>query len=106
MQTLNFTHKRGDTFEAVTFQINIDSVPMNLTGATIRMQLRKDAGAPVAFTPTITITNASGGAFKIDKQIIDIVGCNYKYDIEIEEASGNVWTWINGIFTITEDITR
>jgi hypothetical protein len=54
MQTLSFTHKRGDTFEAVTFKINIDSVPMDLTGATVRMQLRKEAAAPVVFTPTIS----------------------------------------------------
>ncbi len=106
MQTLNFTHKRGDTFEAVTFQINIDNVPMDLTGAIIRMQLRKEAGAPVVFTPTITLTDADGGQFLINKQIIDINACTYKYDIEIEEADGDVWTWISGLFTITNDITR
>ena len=106
MQSLDFVTKRGDTFDQVTFTINIDGVPLDLTGATIRMQLRKSAGAPVAFTPELSIINAASGEFAIDEQIIDIPACVYKYDIEIELDSGEVKTWIYGNFTINDDITR
>lgn len=106
MQSLDFVTKRGDTFDQVTFTINIDGVPLDLTGATIRMQLRKSAGAPVAFTPELLIINAASGEFAIDEQIIDIHACVYKYDIEIELSSGEVKTWIYGNFTINDDITR
>ncbi len=106
MQTLDFVTKRGDTFDEVSFTINIDGDPLDLTDAVIRMQLRKSAGAPVAFTPELSITDAENGQFVIDAQIIDIPACVYKYDIEIELASGEVKTWIYGNFTINDDITR
>ncbi len=39
------------------------------------------------------------------EQIIDIQACTYKYDIQITQASGEVDTWISGLFTVTDDIT-
>jgi hypothetical protein len=104
--TLNFTTKRGDTFKQTNFQININDAPLDLTDAIIKIQLRKEAGAPVALEPTLTILNALQGEFCIDEQIIDIQACNYKYDIQITQESGEVDTWVGGLFTITDDITR
>ena len=39
--TLNFRHTNSDTLDEVIFQIKIDGVLVDLTGAIIRMQLRK-----------------------------------------------------------------
>lgn len=106
MGTLNLTAKRGDTFFAVPIQIVINNVPLDLTDAVINIQVRKDAGTPIVFEPTITIINAVNGDFEIDEQIFNVPACIYKYDIQIELASGEVKSWINGIFEITNDITR
>ncbi len=57
-QTLNFTSKRGDTFKAVTFQININEIPLDLTDGEVKMQLRKQAGGEIALQPELTIFNA------------------------------------------------
>ena len=104
--TLNFTTKRGDTFKQTDFQININTVPLDLTGGFVKIQLRKEAGGIVAFTPSLTIFNPTNGEFCIDEQIIDIQACIYKYDIQITQSSGEVDTWVSGLFTITDDITR
>jgi len=104
--TLNFTTKRGDTFKRVDFQININTFPLDLTDGDVKIQLRKEAGGVVAFTPTITIFDPTNGEFCIDEQIIDIQACTYKYDIQIIVESGEVNTWVSGLFTITDDITR
>lgn len=106
MKSVPFSHKRGDTFAEVPINVKINGSNLNLTGATILMQLRKEAGGIVAFEPSITVTNAAGGNFKIDEQIIDIPACNYKYDIQITLSDDTVHTWIEGIFTITYDISR
>jgi hypothetical protein len=106
MGTLNLTAKRSDTFFAVPFQIAINSVPLDLTDAVINMQVRKDFGTPIIFEPTVTITNALTGIFEIDEQIFNVPACVYKYDIQITLDNGEVHTWINGIFEITNDITR
>lgn len=110
--SLNFQAIRNDTFEEVPFEIKKNNVAINLTGSTIRMQLRKIAGGVVALSLTsvanagITITNASSGLFKINKQIISIDAFNYLYDIQITFSDGVVKTWVSGEFLIKNDITR
>jgi len=110
--SLNFQNIKGDTFEAVNFEVKINTVAVSLVGATIKMQLRKECGGVIGLTLTsvgfegITITDAINGKFKINKQIIDIASYNYYYDIEIKFADGTVKTWIDGMFNIICDITR
>ena len=106
MKTVNFTHKRGDTFAQVLINVKVDGNNLDLTGSNILMQLRKEAGGIVAFTPILTIQAGTGGNFSIDEQIIDIPACNYKYDIQITLSDDTVNTWVSGIFTITDDISR
>lgn len=109
---LDFTHIKGDTFEAVNFQMLVNSVALDLTGCTLRMQLRKEYGGVVFLSLTsvanagITITNASTGSFKINKQIINIDANNYIYDIELDKQNGDVKTYISGNFSVINDITR
>ena len=106
---LNLKTIKGDTFKSVPFQINKDGLPLDLTDAVIRMQLRKQCGGVVELELStdlgITITDALGGEFKIDEVIIDIDGGKYYYDIEITIGL-EVNTWINGTFVVTCDITR
>jgi hypothetical protein len=109
---LNFSTKRGDTFAEVPFQINKDGVPIDLTGAIIRMQLRKSPGGTIYLNLTsvsnlgITITSEPDGAFKINEMILNLEPNVYLYDIEIIFPSGEVKTWVSGQFTVTNDITR
>jgi len=109
--SLNFTHIKADTFEAVNFEINVDTVPVDLSDTTIRMQLRKEYGGVVGLSLTsvgnagITITDAANGLFRINQQIIDIPAFNYIYDIEFD-FDGVVKTYISGNFLIKNDVTR
>lgn len=110
--SLNFQNIKGDTFEQVPFEVKLNNVVVNLTGAVIRMQLRKEYGGIVGLSLTsvgsagITITSPTLGLFKINKQIINIEPFNYLYDIEITFADGDVKTWISGNFLIKQDVTR
>jgi hypothetical protein len=89
------------------FEYKKNTVAINLTGAIIKIQLRKVAGGVVFFEPTITITNAVLGQWKINKQIIDIEPFNYLYDIRITFANGDVETWGGQFnFLITDKITE
>ena len=84
--SLQFKHIKGDTFDEVAFQLKINTAVVDLTGAVIRMQLRKsytDTTAALSLTSVssagITITNAANGEFKINTQIIDIPVYNFSY---------------------------
>ena len=110
---LNFTHTKGDTFSEVAFEVKKNGTAINLTGATIKMQLRKqysDTSAALSLTSVssagITITSASAGQFKINAQIIDIEVFNYVYDIQFTLASGEVRTYVKGGFNVTPEVTR
>ena len=109
---LDFTHIKGDSFEAVNFALLVNTVALNLTGCTLRMQLRKEYGGIVYLSLTsvasagITITNATTGLFRINKQIINIDANTYIYDIELIKADGTVKTYISGNFYVTNDVTR
>lgn len=109
---LNFSTKRGDTFDEVLFELKKDGIAINLTSATIRMQLRKAPGGAIFLSLTsagsagITITDATAGKFKINSTIINLEATVYLYDIEITFASGEVRTWVSGQFTVLNDITR
>jgi hypothetical protein len=109
---LNFENTKGDTFDEVAFQLRINGVNVNLTGATIKMQLKKrycDLTPALSLTSVgsagITITNASAGQFKINSQIINIPVWNYVYDLQIAFSNGEVKTYIKGNFNILEEVT-
>ena len=108
---LDFEHYKGDTFNQVPFEILIDAVPLDLTDALIKMQLRKNYEKDVALELSIAnnklqFINASLGTFKIIEQIIDIESFNYIYDLQITLPSGDVETYIKGKFNIINDVTR
>jgi hypothetical protein len=109
---LDFSHIKGDTFEAVNFAVVKNAVALSLTGAVIKMQLKKECNGVAILSLTsianagLTITNASGGLFKINQQIINISEYNYIYDIQITFADNTVKTWVSGNFIVKCDITR
>lgn len=108
---LDFEHYKGDTFFEFPFEIIIDANPLDLTGATIKMQLRKNYEKDIALefstiNNKLEIVNASLGTFKIVEQIIDIESYNYIYDLQIILANSEVDTYIKGKFNIINDVTR
>lgn len=104
--------KKGDTFIGVQFTLQVNAVLVDLTGASIRMHLKvdKNEGTPATLMlqtgDGITITDAVNGEFQVDPQIIDCPANCYYYDIEIEFPDDTVKTYIEGEWTITQDITQ
>ena len=113
-QEYNFpNHTKGDTFKGTSFTILVNTVALNITGATIEMQLKleKKAGATAVKTFTtadssIIITDGPAGKFQIASQIINIPAKQYYYDIEITLLSGVKETYISGKWQILQDVTN
>lgn len=108
--TYNISAYNNDTFPGVNFTVTVNTVVLNLTDATIRMQVRKSRNeTPIldlALGTGLTITDAAAGKFKIDEQIISGTPGMYYYDIEITLSGGDVKTYIKGTFTIVGDVTH
>ena len=107
----NIEHYKGDTFKQIPMVYKLNGTPQNLTGAVIRMQLRKEKDG-VSYLELTSVANAGitiidpvNGTFKINTQVIDINAGNYIYDIEFN-IGGVIETLIKGDFIITNDVTR
>lgn len=110
MTTYNFKTYRGDTFDGVEFQINVNGSPLNLTGATLLMVIKTTANAPTVSatlteTTGLTITNALQGKFVIDEQILPLSAGQYIYDIQITIGT-KVKSYIKGSILVEQDVSN
>jgi hypothetical protein len=94
-----------------TFAITAENVPVNLTGSTITIQVRKTANATAIDLSLstgglgITIAGASNNQIVLNK-VVNIAAGNYLYDMNVTFPSGVVKTYVWGTFLVQEDITK
>tara|TARA_R110000824_G_scaffold119531_1_gene273653 strand:- start:37 stop:375 length:339 start_codon:yes stop_codon:yes gene_type:complete len=102
-------HYKGDTFDEITFTIKEDTVAVDLTGAVIKMDFRKNTNTGTLKQSFIigsglTVVNAVGGVFKLDSFINDWDTDTYFYDAEITFADGIIRTYFKGSLSVNQDI--
>jgi len=103
----------GDTAGSQSFTITRNELPIDLTGAVVRMQVR-ECGRPI---PILSLSSAAGGTGIV---IVDApngmirVGYfrnppapgAYVYDLEVTFADGTVKTYLRGSYTIDGEVTQ
>ena len=109
-QTYNFPdHVKGDTFKGQSFVYERNGSAIDLTGASIKLMLKKIKTGSSYFTfstgDNITITDAVNGSWKLDSTVINIDAGVYYYDVELTESNGNISTYLSGTWTILQDVT-
>ena len=99
---------RNDTWQQV-FTLLADTTPINLTGATVYIQVRKGCGGTLALTLTngsgVTIGGASNNQVTVSK-LVDIAKGNYVWDMQVTFASNVVKTYLEGDFIVYDDVTK
>lgn len=103
---LNIECYKGDTLYKLLTLTDGNGDPLDLSTATVAMQIRRKAGEDIL----LSLTEGSGltvstNTVLIDS-LIDLDKGNYKYDIQFVYASGLVRTYIAGTFSVPDDITR
>lgn len=112
MKTYNFPdHVSGDTFKERGFRIYLDGAPLDLTGSSIKMELRRSAGSTPALTLSTTdnsirLDGSKIERFYIPKQKLTAPAGVYMYDIQITLSNGDVFTYLSGTFPFLQDITQ
>lgn len=99
-------HKQGDTFSGVRFNMVLNGSVLPLTGASIKMELRKlspsnEVAKEYSLGSGLTIVDAPNGQFTFDEQIVDLEPSEYCYSIEIITVDSKVKTYIEGTWNIT-----
>lgn len=111
MQTYNIPDQyKGDTFKGLTFEVIVNNVAKNLTNTEIKIEFRRDGktGAQAKILTVgngITKTDATAGKFSIDAFVVNLAAGVYYYDVQFIDA-GVIKTYIQGTWTITQDITN
>ncbi len=113
--TYNIDIRQGDTFKLDMVLKNSDGTPVNLTGAVVRMQIRKSAFGDDILADLdsqakggITIVGATGS---ISVVIAASATATYQasaavYDLELVNPDLTVRTLIAGSVTIAKQVTR
>ena len=109
---------RGDTWNT-TFvlrerraSVYVAPTPINLTGATARLQLRTTVTGPVVIEATTInsklVVGGTNGLIELAMPPADTVGLlgTYLWDLELTYADGVIKTVAGGRLVVTADITR
>jgi hypothetical protein len=110
MATSTIETKFNNTYNGAEFTITVNGEPLDLTGASLTMQLRLGIDTAIvkefSLGAGLTLTDPKNGKFTFDNQIITVSPATYKYDILIDLANGTRKTYPSGDFIVRPVITH
>lgn len=83
--------------------------PLDLTGYTVKSQIRKSYSSSTAYNFTTSVFQAQQGKVRLEltaEQTGAIAPGRYLYDVEITSPSGTKTRVVEGIVTVTPEITQ
>lgn len=111
--TYDIVAQQGSDYAVTLTYNNSAGSPVNLTGYTARMQVRRVASSPYLY---LSLTSSSGmtlggaaGTVSISisaSALASIPAGSYVYDVELVSAGGAVVKPIVGSFTLSAEVTR
>ncbi|HMX86534.1 MAG TPA: hypothetical protein PKD14_11405 [Saprospiraceae bacterium] len=108
MCTYNKTVTQGELWTATWEFNNPDGTEFSLATYTeVHIQVRKTPGSAVVMEGTLTDGEftKSGNLLTVNIDVPTNISGNYKYDIDLIKANGDVWTPISGTLKIRPQIT-
>lgn len=98
----------GSTYSNIITVTASNGQPLNLSGFTVASQLRKSFQSSTAYDFTSSVFDATAGKIRLqltDEQSEDIPPGRWLYDVEITSPSGAKTRVVEGIVTVTPQIT-
>jgi len=107
-----FSIKRGDNFSRTIIFEDADGSPIDVTGWELRFTVKAkitdpDSSAVIAKVIN-TFSDPTSGIIELELTSTDtnqIIG-SYLFDIQIKTANNEIFTILEGIITITQDVTQ
>jgi len=110
MSYAELTVDQGSTFESTIDLVSDDGAVINVAGYVFTGQLRKSYySANATANLTLTILNAANGNVKVSisaANTANIKAGRYLYDIKMTDTSNTVTRLVEGVITITPQVTR
>jgi len=105
----NLTIDQGTDFTATITVANESGTAVNLTDYTGRGQMRKSPFTSAYHAFTVTVSDAEAGEVTLamnSSTTAAITAGRYLYDIEVVSGGGTVTRIVEGIATVTPEITK
>lgn len=98
---------QGTTFTSQFQILDDDDVALDLSGYSARSQLRRyyESNSYVSFTVLVANSGTVSLSLSSD-QTANLISGRYVYDVELLDTSNNVSRIIEGIVTVTPEVTR
>lgn len=110
MSYAELTVDQGSTFESTIDLVSDDGAAINVAGYVFSGQIRKSYySANATANITITITNAANGNVTMSMNAAttaNIKAGRYLYDVKMTDTSNTVTRLVEGVITITPQVTR
>lgn len=102
--------KQGDTFHLEILWNDSEGTPVDMTGCSARMQLRRTPGGPLLLdmsTDNGRIALAAGSfTFDVDAQAMQRLSApDGVFDLQVEYPDGRIATILGGKFELIQDVT-
>lgn len=99
----------GSDYSNIVSVMATTGQPLDLTNYTVKSQMRKSYSSSTAYNFTASIYNATNGKVKLEltaAQSEAIPPGRWLYDVEITSPSGTKTRVVEGIVTVTPQITQ
>ena len=99
-------HINGDTFDGVSITTTLNGTPLDLTGASITMNMYMNRGdSPIVFSTAngkiAIIGDPVDGKIEFKKQVVSVVSpAQYFYQMIFTLSDGTVKTYLEGTWNI------
>ena len=99
----------GTTYSNIITVAATTGQPLDLTGYTVKSQMRKSYSSSTAYNFTASIYDAAAGKVRLQLTPVQseaIPPGRWLYDVEITSGAGNKTRVVEGIVTVTPQITQ
>lgn len=102
----NMVIDQGSTFSSMIEILDENDDPINVANYTARGQIRKHYSSTNAVSFSTALSNGSLVISLTANQTANIVAGRYVYDIELVDPANTVARILEGIVTVTPEVTR
>ena len=109
MIVFNF-HRGDDKVYEITVKDKVSEIPIDITGCTLKMTLRKTYSDAIFIQKTFVLTDPTNGKAEVaidaaDTASLPNVKAEYLFDVEILKTTAKKETLLFGKFTILPEVT-
>ena len=102
----NLIVDQGSTFSTTIYLNDSNGEPLITTGYSARSEIRKHYTSSNSVTVNTAISNGQLVLSLTNIQTANIEAGRYVYDVELIDASNNVTRVVEGIVTVTPEVTK